>query len=169
MTLDVLCISKTHSPAEHRPLAHRLVHHTHKVLCRLMCVCVSVCPCCTKALIVGFLNRVQSLSMRDNLSDAVYLSLPCSHSHSLSSSCPFASFLLHLPLRYSLTSCLCIVLSTLCVFPLSVLALLVLLLQRPRDINIIKTPSKKETSLHKLSCQQTGFCVSCCVAASAEG
>lgn len=83
---------QTHSPAARRPLAHPLqrsiyIHaHTHKhtQIPSEIDECVYA-PLCQR--IDRWLSeQSDSLSMRDNLSDAIYLSLPCTRS--LSISCP---------------------------------------------------------------------------------
>lgn len=58
-------------------------------------VCVYAPPC--QSIDWWLPEESESLSMRDNLSDAVYLSLPGSHSHTLSLACPFSLFLLPSP------------------------------------------------------------------------
>ena len=153
----MLCISNTHSPAARRPLSHPLLHHTHthahththtQSTSR---ACVYAPPC--QSIDWWLPEESESLSMRDNLSNAVYLSLPGSHSHTLSFACPFSLFLLpshaaiHSDLMFmylTMSSCSSVLLCQrsllLLRFSLSISASLVPPPQRPRDMNNIKIP-----------------------------
>ena len=155
----MLCISNTHSPAARRPLSHPLLHHTHThthtVPRKCVCVCVYAPPC--QSIDWWLPEESESLSMRDNLSDAVYLSFPGSRSHTFSFACPFSSFplpspaaihsdlmFMYLTMSSRSSVLLCQRSLLLLRFSLAVSASLVPPPQRPRDMNNIKIPLRKK-------------------------
>lgn len=171
----MLCISNTNSPAARRPLAHPFLQHTHIASQAAVCVCVFECvPHRARELIGGFPEQSESLSMRDNLSDAVYLSypaLPLSPSFFLLPFLPFptpspTAILSDLMFMYLTLSSCSSMLPSKVQPPLSVFLSPSLLRSIPcrkgqEDMNKIKLHSKKDVSFYRLKHRQKGSYVCC--------
>lgn len=130
-----------------------------------MCVCVwERSPPCSKALIVGFLNRARACQWETTfLMQSICLSPPLTLTRCLFLPFPLL-FFLHLPQSYSLTSCLCISLCLHCAFCLSPSQpCLFSRWKKAQDMNNIKkkTISKREESIAQT---ESVLCVCCRVA-----